>query len=279
MITLSENSGCEKNTTHLFSQTPWKARQGFALLLMGREGRLVCSGAGTVIYRMAVPSVAGLLSDCHTEAITTWWFSFHSTFSSLRLVFVLRYKGTVDQVLPCPAGWGIWWGVGTDPHQDTDMCPLFTGRCLSWWNKVRDILWHSLLHGWGIYFVQSGCGLDLTLGCSCTEDTSTKAHTLGRRHLSLPFAGLVSLHLCRLPFQRPEYILEQSLGMAEAVPELLCIPSVWPPSTRVGITKGDLVLQQWGVLPTFQTDKCVCFKFKWNAVRSSCCINKAPKAE
>lgn len=71
---------------------------------MGREGRLVCSGAGTVIYRMSVPSVAGLLSDCHTEAITTWWFSFHSTFSSLRLVFVLRYKGTVDQVLPCPAG-------------------------------------------------------------------------------------------------------------------------------------------------------------------------------
>lgn len=32
--------------------------------------------------------------------------------------------------------------------------------------------------------------------------------------------------------------------MAEAVPVLLCIPSVWPPSIWVGITKGDLVSQQ-----------------------------------
>lgn len=93
-------------------------------------------------------------------------------------------------------------------------------------------------------FILSGCGLDLTLGCSCREDISTKVHTLGRKHLSLPFVGLVSLHLGRLPFQRPEYILGQSLGMAEAVPVLLCIPSVWPPSIWVGITKGDLVSQQ-----------------------------------
>lgn len=233
MITLPENSCCEKTTTHPFPWTLLKARQGFAPLLMGREGRLECSGAGTVIYRMAVLSMAGLLRGCHTEAITTWWFSFHSSLSSL--------------------GW-LCWGVR---EQRTRCCPVLlaegsgggryrpspgqwyvlslTGRCLSWWNKVWDILWHSLLHGWGAHFVQSGCGLDLALGCSCREDVITKAHTLGRRHLSLPFAELVSLHL-RL-FQGPECNLGQSLGLAEGVPVLLCIPSVWPPTIWVGITK------------------------------------------
>lgn len=111
----------------------------------------------------------------------------------------------------------------------------------------------------------------------CREDVITRAHTLHRRHLSLPFAGLVSFHL--LPFQEPKCILGQNLGMAEAVPVLLCITSAWAPSTWVGIAKEDLVLQQWGVLPTLQTDKSVCMKFKGNIVRSSCHINKTPKAE
>lgn len=134
----------------------------------------------------------------------------------------------------------------------------------------------SLLHGWGAYFFQSGCELDLSLGCSCREDVITKAHTLQEA----PEPAI-----CRTCLPSPTSIsgirryFGTKLRHGWICPSAALHPQCMAPSTQVGITKRDLVLQQWGVLPTFQTDKCVCIKFKWNAVRSSCHINKAPKAE
>lgn len=127
------------------------------------------------------------------------------------------------------------------------------------WGRVWNILWHSLFRGQDIYLPGRGAGWTLLLDawlspCLCREDVSTKAHTLGR---SLPSVGLVSLHLPGLPFWAPEYSMGQSPGMAEAVPVLLCSPSEWPLSTWTGVPKGDLLLQQWGVLPAFLM--CVCF--------------------
>lgn len=170
---------------------------------MGRQARLETRRCRPGIYRWALPSVAGSLSDSHTGATAVWWFGFHNTLSGLRLTCVLRSEGMFSYVLPC-------WLRGLElvgTFTRTFLPAIFSlgGASVQVGQGLRypltlSLTWMRCLFTW------SGCWLDPLLldawlsPCLYRKDVITKAHTLGRRHLSLPSVGLASHHLPRLPF-------------------------------------------------------------------------------
>lgn len=131
-------------------------------------------------------------------------------------------------------------GGGRDLHQDIATCySSLGGASVQVRQGLRYLLTLPVM--WMRYLAGQGAGWTLLLDawlspCLCREDVSTKAHTLGRRHLSLPFAGLVPLHLPGLPFWGPEYGMDQNKARAWLKPSQChsAAPVNGPPAHGLG---------------------------------------------